>query len=704
MKIALKNANYEVVESYDCNNYNFPDVQFKKGNKKKTGFYCTVPMTYDIETTSYQGIRNEDNDEWIEEPFGIMYHWQVCFNGDIIMGRTWEEFCTFINRMISKYNLNQDRHVIVYSHNLGFEWQNSQCFLGAWNNMFAVKTRTPLCVRLYNGLELRCSWKLSNMSLEKFCESTKSQYTKASGDLDYNVWRTPSTPLTWDERGYCASDVKSLYHAIIAKMEEEGDDLEHIPLTSTGYVRRHVREYCNNDKNYRSNFLKNRLELKSYKLLRRAASGGDTHANRYLSNKLQYNCDSYDVLSSYPYVMMTKLYPITKFQYFGKITSKKQFDYCLDNYACVFKILFEDLSIKDDCIDPILSSSKCHIPKDADVTYDNGRILYCSTCITYLTDIDYKEIKKYYNAKSIKVSDMHVAKYGRLPRPIRDAVKDLFVEKCELSYKRDLYEPETEEYINYDYYYNKCKNKLNGIFGMLFTDPVRATIIENDDYSWEEEKINIFLENDENDSVIEAALNDFYKHRNNFVNFAWGVWTTSHARAHLHRLIDIATSDGGMGVYWDTDSIKGFMLNHDAIERKNKEIIEECINSDAYYKYEDKCYYLGIYEKENPMNRFITMGAKKYAYEDAKGKLHLTLSGVNKAKGATELGKIENFRTGFVFKDAASMKMYYNDNNLGKININGEEITIGTSCSLLPNTYTLGLSDDYEKLLYEMEI
>lgn len=676
-------------------------MEFKKGRKKKTGFYCIKPVAYDIETTSYQGIRNDDDDGWIDEPYGIMYHWQICFNGDIIMGRNWEEFQKFIERMVNNYNLGPERHIIFYSHNLGFEWQNSQCFLGERRDLFAVKMRTPLTVRMDSGIEFRCSWKLSNMTLDKFCQNVPgSPYAKSKGDLDYKIFRTPQTPLTWTERGYCASDVKSLYHAIIERMKEDDDDLEHIPLTSTGYVRRHVREYCNNDKSYRNIFLKTRLSLNAYKLLRRAAAGGDTHANRYLSNKIWQYCDSYDVTSSYPYVMMTKKFPITSFSYFGKIDTKEKFDYCLNKYACIFKIMITNCKIKDNCCDPILSSSKCKIRKDADVTYDNGRILKCSELITYMTDIDYKEFKRYYTADSIRISDMHIAKYGYLPQPIRNAIMDLYREKCELADKRDGFEENTLDYIWYDYLYNKCKNRLNGIFGMMFTDPVRSVIMENDDYSWEEDKID--LENSDNDHIICEALDKFYRNRNNFVNFAWGVWTTCHARAHLHRLIDAGTADSGMGVYWDTDSLKGFNLASEKIDNENIMIIKESEERGAYCDVNGVRYHLGVYKKEKPMKRFITMGAKKYAYEDMKDELHITISGVKKDDGAKELKRLENFKPGFVFKKAAALQMYYNDNGVRTININGENITIGTSCSLLDNTYTLGLSDDYERLLYEM--
>ena len=655
-------------------------------------------MIYDIETSSYKGIRNDDNTAWIEEPYAIMYNWQICFNGDVIMGRTWDEWQLFMDRMYNFYGLGDGKKVIFYSHNLGFEWQHTQCFIDGQKDIFAVKPRMPLTIRT-DGVEYRCSWKLSNMSLEKFCKNVKDCiYGKAKGDLDYDIWRTPLTPLSSKERMYCASDVKALYHAIIGRMNEEHDTLETIPLTSTGYVRRHVKSYCDADPKYRALFLACKIVPAVYELLREAAGGGDTHANRYLSNKIWWNCDSFDVRSSYPYVMCCKKYPMTQFQYFGKVTSMRKFREAIDNMACIFKVCFTGLQCKSNAIDPILSSSKCKINGTA--SYDNGRILYAQECITTLTDIDFKELDKYYDWDTIRIGKMYVAKYGYLPKPIRTAIMDLFLEKCNLSAEMEHYDEDSDDYKDLKYLYDKCKNRLNGIFGMMFTDPVRSVIYEDYDTTlkWHEEKISL-----DNFDRINDALRKFYYSRNSFVNFQWGVWTTSHARAHLHRLLDAGATDA-TGIYWDTDSLKGFNLNIDAIESENRLIEKEAEIAGAYVDVAGKRYHLGIYEKEKPMRRFITMGAKKYAYESLDGTLHLTVSGVKKEEGAKELGCIENFKKLFKFHKAASKKFYYNDTPERIITIDGEDIRIGASVAMLDNTYTLGLSDDYDKLLAQLGV
>ena len=64
---------------------------------------------------------------------------------------------------------------------------------------------------------------------------------------------------------------------------------------------------------------------------------------------------------------------------------------------------------------------------------------------------------------------------------------------------------------------------------------------------------------------------------------------------------------------------------------------------------------LGQFDYEEPWERFISLGAKKYL-EERQGKLYMTVAGIN--KGAVDCldGKMENFKDGFIFdKDHPSV-------------------------------------------------
>lgn len=130
----------------------------------------------------------------------------------------------------------------------------------------------------------------------------------------------------------------------------------------------------------------------------------------------------------------------------------------------------------------------------------------------------------------------------------------------------------------------------------------------------------------------------------------------------------------------------------------NKEIQERSERHGAYA--DDPAgvrHYLGVYEHDATYKRFVTLGAKKYAYEDDKG-LHITISGVSKS-GAAEMGCLENFKEGFIFRESAGMEAFYNDVWMEEpLIIDGHELPISPNIYLSSSQYRLGLTTDYKWL------
>lgn len=672
----------DVIPCYNVGNYHFNNqIETIITKKKNGGIFAKHPITFDIESTTFSGIRDADDSDWILEPYGIMYHWQLCFEGDVILGRTWSEYYYFLERLKEHY---PNIIFACYVHNLGFEWQFLSTFESNFN-MFATRPHHPLYVRCDN-IEYRCSYLLSNMSLEKFVESQDQPYIKASGDLDYDVVRYSSTILTVKETSYCIGDVLALYWAIVTLMASENDNIASIPMTSTGYVRREVRNAVWDDWAYRDLIKELHPTPQVYRLLKMAGAGGDTHANRYLSGRLwRRTCDSFDAKSSYPYVLTTKKFPVSAFQNYGEVLSWDVFRGMIDNYACLFRLQINGIRIKPDAIDPVLQTSKGKIYKDPEgdikTVYDNGRILQCYCFETVMTDIDFKEFEKFYDYESITVGEFYYAKYGYLPEKLRRVIIEYFVRKCELEIAARK-DPEIK------YYYNKIKNRINSIFGMMYTDPVHNVVWVDEDNQWHEDIVSL------NDiQQIADELEKHAKSKANFLSYAWGIWTTCHARAHLHRLILAGTSDGGCGCYWDTDSLKGFNLNEIAIDHENADIRAEDVRMGAYCEIDGERFYLGVFAKEEAMNAFITLGSKKYAYTDGEDNLHITISGVNKKRGAAEMRNIKKFKNGFVFREGAAKRLIYT---------NGHRT--GNSVAVLDNTYTIGITSDYDTLIKTLQL
>lgn len=656
-------------------------LAIKTANKNRGTQYLTNICTFDIETTTLS-----------EEKLAYMYIWQSCIDGYCIYGRTWREYLYYLGELYKHLRLSQDRLLTIYVHNLGFEFMHVKDFMALdYGNpkIFAAQRRKPIRVN-YDGFEYRCSWKLSNMSLEKFVKNEKGvRHLKQSGDLDYRIIRTPETTLLDREFAYCIGDVVSLYEAIRHRLMNENDNLETVPMTSTSYVRRDCRKAANAQKGYREMFTRNRMTEPVYNLLKDASRGGDTHANRNLSGRILMDVDSYDVQSSYPYVMVCKKFPMTAFVPYGTVESRAEFESLLETHACLFRLTVTGMSIRDGYGMPYIPDAKCI--KLINPVLDNGRVLSADGAQIVITDIDYRIIKEQYkmDEDGEYITDLHIADYGYLPESLVRVIMQYFGTKTQLKSQKEENKIAKIEDTDTNYYYDRSKNRLNGIFGMCFTDPVHDIIEMLENGTWKEYRPD----------DIEAALKKYNTSRNSFLVYAWGIWTTAHARSHLARLRRAAGEE--RVAYQDTDSAKGNGFNLEEIERQNDMIKMECEERGAYYDCKGKRYYLGIYERDEgtPYQQFKTLGAKKYCYEDVDGKLHLTVSGVQKEEGAQELGSIENFYIGFIFKKAGGLELVYNNSSIHKIVVDGCEIETASNIAMLDSTYMLGATPDYLDLI-----
>ena len=113
---------------------------------------------------------------------------------------------------------------------------------------------------------------------------------------------------------------------------------------------------------------------------------------------------------------------------------------------------------------------------------------------------------------------------------------------------------------------------------------------------------------------------------------------------------------------------------------------------------------MGVYEHDGYYKRFATLGAKRYAYEDPDGKLHITIAGVAKAAGARELEKLENFRDGFIFQNSGKTASTYVDHP-PMDSLEYREGNIPRMIEITPfilineTTYFMSLTDEYRELL-----
>lgn len=661
----------------------FPFFQLKDNSrraKNKKFRYMDTYAVFDIEATT---LADQD------PPEGFMYHWQMNIGGCVVYGRRWEEWLELMREISEWLELSPDKRMVCYIFNAGYEFQFLKDFLSehfGGFEVFASNTRQPIYVLCDAGFEFRCAYKLTNMNLNKACINEYGvEHPKAAGDLDYRKIRTADTPLDDVEFGYCISDVVSLYELIERRLINESDKLDSIPLTSTGYVRRECRKACRSYPHYRDKvFKKNLLSKEVYTLLKEEGRGGNTHANRYMSGRKWRDVSSYDEVSGYPAMLLLRKYPMTKFSYYGDIESQEEFESLLSENACLFRVLLENVKVRPEVTMPYIPTAKL-LSRSPRARFDNGRVLECEFLLMTVNDIDWRIICDQYTFDGVSISDFHIAKYDYLPEPIRKTILEYFEQKCIL---KDMIENCTDpaELENLKYLYGKQKNRLNGIFGMMFTDPVRAVITVDAAGEWAVKEPD-----------IDEALEKYNKSRNSFLVYAWGSWCTSWNRLHLQNLLDITGPDT---IYCDTDSSKAIITPEIAakIEAENEKIIAQCEERGAYADVNGKRYYIGLYDYEGTYDEFITLGAKKYAYTDKDG-FHITIAGVNKKIGAAEMKDINNFKPGYIFRDAGGQTLYYNDSKPHYITVDGCTMLTASNIGMIDSTYELGVTDEYAELI-----
>lgn len=662
--------------------------EYKYHNYKIENNYDTTIYTFDIESTSYlildgviynqlSYLKFSEDEKKRSIKQATMYIWMLGINNDVYFGRTWEELIEFISYLDEII----DAKKIIFVHNLGFEFQFLQKVFRI-ESVIARKSRKPMAVKLLDyNIMLRCTLFMTNCKLEKIPEVYNLDVKKLVGNLDYNLIRHSKTPLTEKELMYCENDCLVLYE-YIKFMLTQYKSLDKLPLTSTGRVRRELREKVLKNYNYRRKVSKSiNVNPHIYNLLNDCFMGGYTHANYIYSDVIVKNITSFDFTSSYPYVMTTYKFPMNEF----KKCHLKSIDKMMKSFAYIVHIVLYNISSKYD--NNFLSASRCK--KILKGVYDNGRIIKAEMIEIVLTDIDLRLIKDTYNISHYDIIESYYSLYNYLPKDFILFVLDKYIIKTKYKGIKE------KELI-----YNLEKAKFNSLYGMSVTRTIADKVIYEE--GWREEELS-------NNEIIELLNKE---KKIGFQSFSWGVWVTSIARNNLIR--NIIKLDK-WSIYADTDSIKllpGFdetiINSYNEKVKKRLKFTSEVLNI-PYENFSpldinNKPHPLGVFEKDAFYVEFITQGAKKYAYRDTDNKIHITVAGVPK-KGAEELKDLNDFRDNFVFHYEYTDKHFieYNDSQFSV------EMTdyLGNKCTvkdksgavLLPCEYELGKSMDYMELI-----
>lgn len=601
------------------------DFKYIKSNKKVS--YLNVAMAFDIESTSFY---DEEGNK-----AACMYAFTLNINGKHIEGRTWDEFINYVNRIHEAYVTTLENRVIIWIHNLSFEFQWFRCRF-KWHKVFALSEREVCYALTEDGIEFRCSYILSGYKLAKLGEQCVNYpVRKMEGDLDYSLARHSKTPLTPKEWKYIYNDGLVVVSYIQQCIEREGNNITNIPLTKTGYVRRYCRNMCMYDgshKNNTSKYLKYRAIIKSltissveeYKQLKRAYIGAHTHANPLVVGEVMKNVYSMDFTSSYPAVMLySKNFPMSKGTRI-KINNKEEFYDAIDNYCCIFDVTFYNI----ESITPyehMIPASKCFIKENALV--DNGKIVKASKLSMSLNEIDFKTFSKFYKWDSMGIKNFRRYMKGYLPKNLILAILHLYKNKTELK-------GIAEKFIEY----MAAKGDLNSVYGASVTDICREEITYNENNEWGTVE-----------PEYEKLIKKYNLSKNRFLYYIWGLYVTSLAKANLASGILELKYDY---YYSDTDSLKfGNYINHKKyFDTYNKNVKKQLLDMCKFYHLNpaliEPCnikgekQLIGIWDYEGDISsdgtliptylEFKTLGSKRYMVKYPNGEYSFTVSGCNK--------------------------------------------------------------------------
>ena len=656
-------------------------------------------------------ISSEDYNE-MYLPGAVVYIWMIGINDTVLYGRELDE----LPECLEALRIHATGKPTVYIHNASYDFQFLRNVLHI-TDVFARTVRKPMKFEA-NDIEFRCSYMLTRLSLDSWGKNLDLEFKKQKGLLDYNVLRSPLTPLDEDQLKYCEYDILTMY-AGLKKYLSKYKEIPKIPLTQTGEVRKVVRDLFKGNNRYL--FKITSLQPKTvneYKRLKSVFAGGETHGCRFNVGRIHEHVGSFDKRSDYPYQMLAERYPMSRFS----ATTKDLRFMQPDKFAYIIELTYYNIKVTT----PSTYISKSHCIAVKNGKYDNGRIVSADMIAICITEQDYQTIKEMYDYDPIDYDkDVILVMRSRkqyLPKAMILYILELYKNKTELK--------GIDEYADL---YCKSKEFINSMFGMACTDIALPDVFYHDN-QWNPEEyvremhkaIDGHVKSREEllQETLDELQSKFFK---NFLAYQWGVWITAYARRELMRAVNHCGMDE---IYHDTDSVKclnpekyaSYFESEDQImDQKLKEMcdfyeIDFSLTRPKKKKGKGAPAPLGHWEKEGIYDRFKTLGAKKYAYENLRDPdgitlqeknagIHVTISGVPKEEGSKLLNSLEELEKDYVFdreKCGRKLLTYIDGCNPLVTLSDGYKVHHGFAINLRNNSYTVGLSSDLEIVIREL--
>lgn len=607
-----------------------------------------------------------------------------------------------------------------YVHNLPWDWVYCRKFImrdfGTPIKQLNVKPYYPIYIEFSNGLILRDSLILSQMSLEKWADNMDVEHKKAVGKWDYDMIRDQSDhpAFTDDELEYITNDVLAGVECLDKLMTTLKKKIYSMPWTATGIVRDDMRKIGKANKAHQK-FLSCVLSYDLQLIFEQVFHGGFSHCNRHF-----YNCtirskdfgglliNVYDFASSYAAQLLMQKYPCEQFHKTDDCTPEQILE-CSDTHCYVFKFIAYKIELVSNKMPmPTLQKSKCI--RLVNPIVDNGRVIQADFVEIWLTNVDLEIIANMYHWKREMTicTEVLTARVDYLPRWQTDYIYSLF-------YDKTMLKPVEGKPFDKALYTIK-KSKVATVYGLHVQKPCKDDIIESYEY---DEETPIYSVKKMDMDASRAKYEKYVKNRNHILNYQVGVFCTAFAMRALFELGACIDYKGetlpegikGQWFYSDTDSIYCIGMHPEKLIAFNQRVKDK-LTARGYGAviHNNREYWLGVAEhdvKEDEYTEFRIVGAKRYVGRNRHdGKLHSTVAGVPKSGAECLQDDIEKFTEGFVFSGEITKKKKHTHFIVPNIYIDANGNETGDSIDLSPCDYKLStmLDPDWDPFIEEVNI
>lgn len=485
------------------------------------------------------------------EQIAFMYVWQMAVENEAFYGRTWSEFKLCLQKMKNEMHLAVDYKLIVYVHNLKYDFGFYKKEVNLDGNDFVARSRRTVLKHIMDDcFEVRDSAVYTEEPLEHMGEEIGIPKMKG---YDYNRIRHALTPLTPEELEYCEHDVLILTRYFRLEAEKLNCSIYKLALTATQKIKRGINEeFARESRMYQNMIMSRQLKDNDHDnhildLLKHAFFGAFNYSSQLIRGITQNNVAGIDISACYGAQCLLHPYPVGKFT---PIELPESTDDLKNNpryagKAMLITFAAKDVSAKyaDIGFLPINVHNYWQRPASDINNIASKRVLTAAKLEMTLTDVDFRLFLEFYSYSAIKFVSIMASDYGDMPPYMIRSIEKTHRKKLEIQRRNNIIKLSRPLTLAEQLEYTHAKTGVSRIYGILVQDPVR------DIYEW-------------NPEINDIQKNGEQKNKSQFqpVLYQWGVWVVAWARYEILRLL-LKLSGTGKNfddlktLYSDTDSL-----------------------------------------------------------------------------------------------------------------------------------------------------